>query len=222
MKTILLWWKLQPKYIKGTSVGFVLYSFHKLWRTCIFLLWIVVLLTKPPRFCAFIHIFTPLRQEACQVHIQCRTFRLNTISCYDLNSKWLRKLSLYLNEEELSEVWLIILNLVLDHSATAMPAGALQSSTDEKMEVVKNFPEHDESETSSTQSSYLNESRSNKLGINRNESDVLVSNLHHLKLEKRIKNIKKVMPLLQYKPEKWVLSELEPETMSQLNIAIVS
>lgn len=103
-----------------------------------------------------------------------------------------------------------------------MPGGALQSSTDEKMEVVKNFPEHDESETSSTQSSYLNESRSNKLGINRNESDVLVSNLHHLKLEKRIKNIKKVMPLLQYKPEKWVLSELEPETMSQLNIAIVS
>lgn len=60
------------------------------------------------------------------------------------------------------------------------------------------------------------------MGINDNESEILVSKMHHLKLDKKIKNIKKVMSPSQYKPEKWILSEQQQETKSQLNIAIVS
>ncbi|XP_028548282.1 HBS1-like protein isoform X3 [Dendrobium catenatum] len=107
-----------------------------------------------------------------------------------------------------------------DHLATAIPATISSSSTDEK-EVVKILAEHDDPETSSALSSHLNGNRSNNLGINDNESEILVSKIHHLKLDKKIKNIKKVMSPSQYKPEKWILSEQQQETKSQLNIAIV-
>ncbi|KAL0913744.1 hypothetical protein M5K25_017227 [Dendrobium thyrsiflorum] len=107
-----------------------------------------------------------------------------------------------------------------DHLATAIPATISSSSTDEK-EVVKILAENDDPETSSALSSHLNGNRSNNLGINDNESEILVSKIHRLKLDKKIKNIKKVMSPSQYKPEKWILSEQQQETKSQLNIAIV-
>ncbi|PKA53018.1 Elongation factor 1-alpha C [Apostasia shenzhenica] len=53
------------------------------------------------------------------------------------------------------------------------------------------------------------------------ESQSLAGNLHHLKLDKRVKNNKSISSPAHYKPEKWLLSEHEQETTSQLSIAIV-
>ncbi|KAK8945373.1 Elongation factor 1-alpha [Platanthera guangdongensis] len=101
----------------------------------------------------------------------------------------------------------------------ALPASGLRSN--DKEEAVKILPEHEELETSSTGSAQLNEIQINKSSVSDKKSEMLVRNLHHLKLEKSIHNIKKVISPNQYKPEKWILSEQEQEIMSQLSITII-
>ncbi|KAG1361231.1 HBS1-like protein [Cocos nucifera] len=109
-----------------------------------------------------------------------------------------------------------------------VPLGSTKASSNiiGKKEIVNLLPDNEISNSSSASSSKDNHIDVRESSNSRDHGDapqIIADDLHRLKLDKKSNNnkSKKAHRNVQYKPEKWMLSDQEEGTLSQLNLAVV-
>ncbi|XP_020275714.1 HBS1-like protein isoform X1 [Asparagus officinalis] len=104
-----------------------------------------------------------------------------------------------------------------------LPGDSAPPRASGKKGILKFAPKIDKTEKSAASLSAIgdpDQCENSSARDNGDASEILSSNLHPLKLDKKSKGTRKMTSAAEYKPEKWVLSE-EEGCLSQLNLAIV-